>query len=255
MNQLRYTVELAGIAAEIRGQYPENRRFFREYLSDRPAALTVEPVEADLREIKARHLSRNPDAARFPAWFWENQALHWKLSEAALSYGVLLFHASALTLDGQAFLFTADSGTGKSTHAELWRRRFGGRVSMLNDDKPFLKVTDAQILAYGSPWDGKRHLSRNAAAPIRAIAELKRDSVNRVERCPDPFRVLYLHALRCAEPSLSLRVLTLEKEIAERVPFYRLGCNMDPEAAEIALQGIERLEADETDGVRKGESP
>ena len=256
MNPLRFTVALAGVPVEIRCQYPQNRRFFREYLSDSPAALTIAPTRAECAEIQARYTQIHGDAAKAcPDWFWENQALHRKLCEGLLAYDVLLLHASALTLDGQAFLFTADSGTGKSTHTQFWRERFGERVTVINDDKPLLKVTDGGVFVCGTPWNGKRRLSRNASAPVRAIVELERDSFNHVERCLDPFKALYLHALRCAEPSLSLKVLTLEKAIVERTPFYRLGCNLNPDAAEIAFRGIERLEAEAASrGVRRPET-
>lgn len=239
-----FTVELAETPVEIRCRYPQNRRFFRDYLSDRRPALTVAPSDADALQIKARYLElHGPDAQASPDWFWENQAIHWKLSESLLFHGALLFHASALAFDGNALLFTANSGVGKSTHAALWRQRFGERVSMIDDDKPYLKVTERGIFACGTPWNGKHHLGRNAAAPVRAIFELERADANRVEASPDPFKALYLHALRACDPSLSLQILKLEREITERVPFYRLGCNLDPDAPEIVLRELERLEA------------
>lgn len=240
-----FTVELGGVPIGIRCAYPQNRRFFRDYLSDRRPALTVAPSDADaVRARDAYTQVYGPPTSPVPAWLWENQALHAQVAEGLLSYGALLFHASALSFDGRAFLFTADSGTGKSTHARLWRERFGERVFMLDDDKPLLKVTGAGVDAYGTPWNGKERLGRNASAPVRAIVELRRDSVNHVERCPDAFRTLYRHALRCSAPDLSAQVLRLESVIVERVPFYVLGCNMEPDAAEAALRGIERLEAE-----------
>ena len=104
--------------------------------------------------------------------------LHALLAEKLVAYGALLMHGSALCMDGNAYIFTAKSGTGKSTHARLWREAFGDRVWMINDDKPMIRVDEMRV--YGTPWDGKHHLSRNASAPLKAIVKLERAEENRV---------------------------------------------------------------------------
>ena len=78
-------------------------------------------------------------------------------------------------MDGEAYIFTAVSGTGKSTHAMLWREVFGERVRMINDDKPLIRITpEGKAVVYGTPWDGKHHLSKNSAFPLKAICWLTR---------------------------------------------------------------------------------
>ena len=65
-------------------------------------------------------------------------------------------HASAVSLDNRAYLFSADSGTGKSTHTGLWLEYFGkGRAFLINDDKPALRKGDSGYLACGTPFSGK----------------------------------------------------------------------------------------------------
>ena len=81
-------------------------------------------------------------------------------------------------MDGAAYLFTAPSGTGKSTHTRLWREVFGDRVWMINDDKPMLRISENLVTAYGTPWNGKHHISRNASAPLKAIVQLNRGKEN-----------------------------------------------------------------------------
>ena len=77
-------------------------------------------------------------------------------------------------MDGQAVLFTAKSGTGKSTHTKLWRDLFGERAVMVNDDKPLLRILKDGVLVCGTPWDGKHRLSTNCALPLKAICILER---------------------------------------------------------------------------------
>ena len=84
-------------------------------------------------------------------------------------YDTILFHGSAVAVDGIGYLFTAKSGTGKSTHTRLWRELFGERAVMLNDDKPLIKVSENGIIVYGTPWDGKHRLSTNTFVPLKGI--------------------------------------------------------------------------------------
>ena len=102
------------------------------------------------------------------------------MAEKLIEKGVLLVHGSALCVDGQAVVFVAPSGTGKSTHARLWREVYGEQIWMINDDKPMLKIEGDQVLVYGTPWDGKHHLSRNASAPLKAMVHVKRSESNAI---------------------------------------------------------------------------
>ena len=76
-------------------------------------------------------------------------------------------------------MFTAPSGTGKSTHARLWREAFGERVVMINDDKPLLLVRPEGVTVYGTPFRGKHGLGGDRSAPLRAIATKIVNSMSR----------------------------------------------------------------------------
>ena len=60
-----------------------------------------------------------------------------------------MLHASAVELDGKAYLFSGDSGAGKSTHTKLWQTVFGESAIVFNDDKPALRCVDGKWYAYG----------------------------------------------------------------------------------------------------------
>ncbi|MBQ6374090.1 MAG: hypothetical protein IJJ45_06315 [Clostridia bacterium] len=238
-------IELAGVPAEVVCRHPENHAFFGPYASDRPPRFCVEPTEDDLRRIR-EDLDRLDDADGLPRRhhspaYLENNAIHALLAEQLVAWDVLLMHGSALCMDGRGYLFTAPSGTGKSTHARLWREVFGDRVWMINDDKPLLRIADGAVTAFGSPWDGKHHLSRNAGAPLRAIALLERDSENRIAPMsrPDAFQVAMRQALTSRDPATMARIVALERRLVEAVAFYWLRCNMSPEAAVTAWRGMD----------------
>ena len=110
----------------------------------------------------------------------ETLAVYRKIADQMLSYDTLLFHGSVVAVDETGYLFTAKSGTGKSPHARLWREYLGERAVMVNDDKPLLQITKNGVIAYGTPWDGKHHLSSNIAVPLKAICILTRASENHI---------------------------------------------------------------------------
>ena len=76
----------------------------------------------------------------------------------------MLLHSSAVVVDGYAYLFSADSGTGKSTHTGLWKQHFGDRAYIINDDKPAIRKVDGEWYVFGTPWSGKTDTSVNPRA-------------------------------------------------------------------------------------------
>lgn len=152
----------------------------------------------------------------------------------------VLFHGSSLALDGNGVLFTAKSGTGKSTHTRFWRETFGDRVQMINDDKPFLHVGKDAVTVYGTPWRGKHRLGSNISAPLKAICFVCRGEENKIE--PVSPRELYALLLQQTyaprDPRMMAMTLGLVDRLSKGVALYRLTCNLDPQAAEIACSGI-----------------
>lgn len=151
------TIQLADHAIGLDCRYDYLPRQCRDYCTDRPPQWTVRATEADL-------LRENPEGKPYAAGYLESLALYRQICERLIEWDVVLFHGSALALDGKAYLFTAPSGTGKSTHAALWRQVFGTRVTMINDDKPLLRFAPEGVTVFGTPWAGKAHLQTNTSA-------------------------------------------------------------------------------------------
>ena len=229
MMQTTY-IELAGIPIEVRSQYHSD--FLREFVTNKLPLLKVEPGEEDLNRI------RKTLQGSYPPSFVENIALHALLASALLDHNILLMHGSALCMDGEAYIFTAPSGTGKSTHARLWRETFGDRVWMINDDKPLVRVEEERAVVYGSPWCGKHKLGCNGSARLKAVVELTRDSRNHIEAVEEPFPYLMKHIWRPEDRNRMQKVLDLEKRLIAQAAFYQMGCNTEPEAALVAWKGM-----------------
>ena len=172
--------------------------------------------------------------------YLETLAIYRKIATKMLDYDIFLFHGSVIAVDGIGYLFTAKSGTGKSTHAGLWRKLFGERAVMINDDKPLIKITDQSVLAYGTPWDGKHHLSSNTGVPLKALCILTRSEINEITAVEkrDIMPILCQQTYRPSEPTALMKTLSLVDRLGKNVKLYRLSCNMEPEAAQVAYDGI-----------------
>lgn len=154
-----------------------------------------------------------------------------------LQYGGFMLHSSAIIMDGMAYLFSAPSGTGKSTHTGLWQKVFGAdRARILNDDKPAIRAFSDGVFAYGTPWSGKTDLNINVKAPIAGICFLERSEKNWIKKVDTNSALTGLlnQTIRPFEmKDMDLLLGHIEKVITT-VPVYRMGCNVSEEAAIMA---------------------
>ncbi len=244
-------IRLAGMTVDIKPRYRYAAELCRPYAAPEGtvADFAVEASDEDLayeagrdavavREAEASPVA--PHRTQASPAVLESAALYRKICHAALAYDVFLFHGSALTLDGIGYLFTAPSGTGKSTHTSLWRECYGDRVTMVNDDKPLLRVTADRVTVSGTPWDGKHHISTPGEFPLRAICFLERGEENVLKPLTNEEAYPYLlgQTYRPADPALLMATLSLLDRAMKMLKFYRLTCNMSTEAAEIASRGM-----------------
>lgn len=204
-------------------------------------------VSASFEDIAFEREQSDREAAaegREPrAWsdaYLETLAVYRQIAERMPAYDTVLFHGSAIAVDGMAYLFVAKSGTGKSTHARLWRELFGGRAVMINDDKPLVRISNDGATVYGTPWDGKHHLSSNTSAPLKAICVLERADENRIDSiaASDALPCMLRQCYRSADPEALVKTLSLIDRLMRNVGLYRMGCNMDIEAARIAYEAM-----------------
>lgn len=165
-----------------------------------------------------------------------------KFYENLLYFKGMLLHASAVVLDGEAYLFSAPSGTGKSTHTGLWLKYFGDRAYILNDDKPAIRVLTDGCYAYGTPYSGKYDLSRNERAPIRGIAVVERAEKNSIERLSQREAVFALlnQTVRPQKVELYTKLLETVQSVITQVPVYRLRCNISEDAVRTSYDGMRK---------------
>lgn len=243
-----FRIQIAELTIEVQPLYETTKYYCQNYLTDCPAAFSVSVSEADLiyeqhmLDVEARE--EGIKLRKFTPPFLERAAIQRKIAERLLENDTFLLHGSTVAVDGNAYLFTAACGTGKSTHTRAWREVFGNRAVMINDDKPFLKISENGVIAYGSPWSGKHGLDANVSAPLKGICILKRGGEN-VIRPVDPAEaaaMLHHQSFDLEMEPYKEKTAALVERLIETVPLWEMYCTKDPLAAKVAYQAMSQKE-------------
>lgn len=236
--------KIADKVIEIRSIYGEVHEYCADYLTTENADYSVITTKTDIdyeREKSAREDEIEGIPVRhFSNSYLEELTVYRKIVEKMLSYDTILFHGSVVAVDGVGYLFTAKSGTGKSTHTRLWREYFGDRAVMVNDDKPLIRIADT-VTVYGTPYNGKHRLGNNISVPLKAICILTRAADNHIEPITreQAYTMLLQQVYRPADMLKMAKTLTLIDGLADGVKLYRLGCNMNISAVKVAFEGMQ----------------
>lgn len=214
--------------------------YCKEYITDHSPDFSVIISQEDIdleyqRELKCAE-SEGREPLSSPDDYSEELAVYRKIAEKMPYYDTVLFHGSCVSVDGQGFLFTAKSGTGKSTHTKLWREYLGDRAVMVNDDKPLIHIKPDGAVVYGTPYNGKHRLGNDISVPLKALCILERAEQNHIERITksQAYTMLLQQVYRPFDSDSMRKTLALIDILAENTELYRLGCNMDISAAETA---------------------
>ncbi len=231
---------IAELLIEIEARYDLIPRTCRDYLActaDAPD-FSVCVGDGELAAVLAENPSFSLESA-------ESYAVFRHIVNEAAKRGVILFHAAVVEVDGSAYAFAAPSGTGKSTHIALWRKCFGKRVNIINGDKPFLRMKDGVLTAYGSPFCGKEGWQRNVSAPLRGLCFLSRGEENSIlpvkegELLPRVFAQM----LKPSSGEGVSETLRLADILIKEVPIYHLFCNISPAAAALSFRTLTGIDA------------
>ena len=229
---------IAGLKTEyyVRGKLLRERsESYKADFSDDEVQIRLNVKEDFIRQKKEElpHLSLDDHE-----YMWTGEAFYNEI----LKHDGMMLHSSCVEKDGFAYLFSAKSGTGKSTHTHLWLKNLEG-TRIINDDKPALILENGKWYACGTPFSGKTDENVDVKVPIRALVFLHRSEKNEVKRMPtvQAIGMLLSQTIRPNSKELAEKMLDLADKLLTKVPVFSLGCNMDDEAAIVAYNEIERL--------------
>lgn len=153
------------------------------------------------------------------------------LEKILMKFGCMVLHSCHIHSDGKAILFSAPSGTGKSTQGELWRTYANAEV--INGDRTAIRKVDGMWNAYGVPFCGTSGIHENKQAPLNAIVVLRQNKENRVFRLKgrDAFYSIYSELTVNSWNSQFVKdTMDWIMELLQDVPVYGFLCTKDPDA-------------------------
>lgn len=156
-----------------------------------------------------------------------------------LNFGGLILHSSVVNWQGNGILFSAPSGTGKSTQADLWEKYKGSCT--INGDRAGIRKANGVWNAYGLPFAGTSGIYRNELVPIKAIVLLKQAPVNSITPVTtmEAFRKLMPEcSARRWNPDFMDRLIGILSALVQAVPVYLLECRPDEEAVQVLYDTI-----------------
>lgn len=163
---------------------------------------------------------------------WEYMLTGSDFYKELLNFNGILLHSSCIVVDDKAYAFSADSGTGKSTHTQLWLKHFGDRAHMLNDDKPALRLIDGKVYACGTPWSGKYDYSTPEIVELAGICFLERSEDNWIKKADTGRAVfnIFAQTVRKLNADKMDNLFNVIEELFAKVPLFEMGCNISDEA-------------------------
>ena len=229
---------IAGILYRIEYQSDTIPRRFEDYIvSDQELnnsdLVHIKCSESDLDKTRSENTEDYPDS------YIEYLTIMTKIVSDLPNHEMLLMHGATIEYQNQAFIFTAPSGTGKSTHISLWKKYLGDNVEIINGDKPEISFEGNNVFAHGAPWCGKEGWNVNKKSKLKGICVINRSDNNRISEL-DPKEIVdvFLSQLFVFDENKILDVLDMFIKITENVPFYLLECDMSEEAAKCSFEKL-----------------
>jgi len=247
-SEYEFWMSLGGFLFLVQPLFHNTRYFCRDYrvpentetVPDAVITVTQEDLEAEKARSPFAWVKEEGMPADTVGSFCELTVVHREIGDYLSYHDASVFHGVLLELDGEGYLFTAKSGTGKSTQAMNWLKRFP-TARIINGDKPILHLEENRLMGYGTPWCGKEQFQVNTKVPVRAVILIERDEENCITRLSD-WEMLPTWMTQTYKPDDSNgmeRVIDTALQMMSTVGLFRLRCNMDPDSAIVAKQGID----------------
>lgn len=153
--------------------------------------------------------------------------------------GGILLHSSLVRWKEKGILFTAPSGTGKSTQADLWQQYEFAEV--LNGDRAAIRWADNKWIAYGLPYAGSSGIYKNESADISAIVVLRQAQENRIRRLSPQEALVYLYpevTIHRWDKEFVETVWNEMMQLIESIPVYFLECLPDEGAVALVKEKL-----------------
>ena len=227
-----FLIEIAGLKVRMLCDFSYTQNLCKEFIAtegDCDIIAKTNPVEINAESAEYTENS-------FSKGYCESVCLYRSIAEQMPNRDGFVFHGAAVDIDGKGVIFTAPSGTGKTTHISLLMKNYPESVKIINGDKPILRKTDGEWKVFSTPWAGKEGWKNNTSSPLFAIIILERGADNHIDEISGAncFEKIMGQIYIPHNGEARLRTFDLLDEMSKKVKFYRLTCNMEDEAAKVS---------------------
>ena len=218
-----FTINMAGFYIKIKSISPRTCILCMNYLCDEDVIPDIQ-VEITEDDILLECSGKIGNSSKLISA--ENFAVYRKIVESLLDYSFLLMHGAVVAVGNSAYMFSAPSGTGKTTHIRKWLHNIEDSI-VVNGDKPLIKIEEKEIIACGTPWAGYEHMNTNVMVPLKAIAFLERSENNDMQELSFsqayPYLIQQTHIP--SDPQKARKTLELLSQLCGKLKFYKFRCN------------------------------
>lgn len=232
--------DIAGLKVNMINPKGRTKKQAQPYLADNQDENQHIDIVIDVDEKRVlRAMEEHPELVQDD---WEYMLTGSDFYTELLRFNGILLHSSCIVLDGVAYAFSADSGTGKSTHTQLWLKHFGDRAHMLNDDKPAIRLIGDKVYACGTPWSGKYDYSSPEIAELAGICFLERSEENWIRKADTGKAVfnIFSQTVRKLNAERMDRLFDVLEQIFAKVPLYEFGCNISDDAVMMSYNAMKK---------------
>ena len=230
---MKFCVNFSNLNIEINSIYDYTYNYVKEYLTDGKPDFSVETTEEKIdAEVNASDF--NP-----PRSYAESICIYREIANTLPNYNRCVFHGAVIEYKGRGYLFTAPSGTGKTTHIRLWKQFLGDDCHIVNGDKPILHIQNGRVIAYSTPYAGKEGYQNHSSVELKGICLIQRGE-NRIERAhagdylTDLMRQIYMPSSAVE----AVQTLELLDNLIKAVPFYVLHCDISEQAFKTSFNAL-----------------
>ena len=234
-NMSTFNLTIANKVLRINAFNESTKRYCGAFITDEKPDYTITMTKEDLENESSNSNTGQVYVNE------EISALYRKIANLLVEDGIVVFHSSAISVNGGGFLITARSGVGKSTHAKLLSEYIKEDFKYINDDKPLLEVKDNEVTIYSSPWNGKERRGNNISAPLKAIIFLNRGESNTYRKIINKEEI-YIKMLSQIylpkEKSKREKALNIADKLLKNVNFYEINVTKEIESAKMTYEEI-----------------
>lgn len=210
------------------------QNFLKDYETNAIPQVKFSMTKEDFDKIKnSLHYTASPLQIEITAFY--NKILTWcPLNDA------MFLHSSLIEVNNQGVAFTALSGTGKSTHTLLWQKLLGDKMKIINGDKPIVRFIGEIPYGYGTPWNGKERLGTNERVHLKHICFIEQSDTNSCKKLSpqEALQGIFSQIFVPNDPVAVQKTLELLNRLLNHCSIWKIKCNMDIEAAQVAYNTI-----------------